>query len=57
MSQRARYSQAAGSVLAISILAGSVAGIIVGQSSIGFLAGLGAGLLLATLFWLKERRR
>ena len=57
MSQRARYTQAAGSVLAISIVAGAVAGVIVGQPSIGFLAGLGAGMLLAVLFWLNERRR
>ena len=57
MSQRTRYTQAAGSVLAISIIAGTVAGVIVGQPSIGFLAGLAAGLLLAILFWLNERRR
>lgn len=57
MSQRTRYTQAAGSVLAISIIAGAVAGVIVGQPSIGFLVGLAAGLLLATLFWLNERRR
>jgi len=44
-------------MLAISILAGAVAGVIVGQPSIGFLAGLAAGLLLAILFWLNERRR
>jgi hypothetical protein len=57
MSQRTRYTQAAGSVLAISIIAGAVAGVIVGQPSIGFLVGLGAGVLLALLFWLNDRRR
>jgi hypothetical protein len=57
MSQRTRFTQAAGSMLAISIIAGAVAGVIVGQPSIGFLAGLAAGLLLAILFWLNERRR
>ena len=57
MSQRTRYTQAAGSVLAISIIAGAVAGVIVGQPSIGFLVGLAAGLLIAILFWLNERRR
>lgn len=57
MSQRIRYTQAAGSVLAISIIAGAVAGVIVGQPSIGFLAGLAAGILLVILFWLNERRR
>jgi hypothetical protein len=57
MSQRTRYTQAAGSVLAISIIAGAVAGVIVGQPSIGFLAGLAAGIMLAILFWLNDRRR
>ena len=57
MSQRTRYTQAAGSMLAISIIAGAVAGVIVGQPSIGFLVGLGAGVLLAILYWLTERRR
>ena len=54
---RNRYSQAGGSILAISIIAGTVAGIIVNQASVGFLVGTGAGLLLLTWFWLKERRR
>ena len=44
-------------MLAIAIIAGTVAGVIVGQPSVGFLAGLGAGLLLTILFWLNERRR
>ena len=57
MSERIRNTQAAGSVLAISIIAGAVAGVIVGQPSIGFLVGLAAGILLALLFWLNERRR
>ena len=57
MAQRIPYTRAAGSVLAISIIAGAVAGVIVGQPSIGFLVGLGAGVLLALLFWLNERRR
>ncbi|HEX9946600.1 MAG TPA: hypothetical protein VGA98_03585 [Allosphingosinicella sp.] len=57
MAPRTRYTRAAGSVLAISIIAGAVAGSIVGQPSIGFLAGLAAGVLLAILFWLNDRRR
>ncbi|HEX8224552.1 MAG TPA: hypothetical protein VF605_12110 [Allosphingosinicella sp.] len=57
MSVRTRYTQAAGSVLAISIIAGAVAGVIVGQPSIGFLVGLASGVLLAILFWLNDRRR
>lgn len=57
MANRTRYTQAAGSVLAISIIAGAVAGTIVGQPSVGFLVGFAAGLLLAILFWLNDRRR
>ena len=55
--ERKRYSQAGGSILAISIIAGTVAGIIVRQLSIGILIGTGAGILLAVWFWLHERRR
>ena len=55
--ERKRYSQAGGSILAISIIAGTVAGVIVRQASIGFLVGLGAGILLLTWFWLQERKR
>ena len=55
--ERKRYSQAGGSILAISIIAGTVAGVIVGQPSIGFLVGGAAGLSLLTWFWLHERRR
>jgi hypothetical protein len=57
MAPRTRYTQAAGSVLAMSIIAGAVAGSIAGQPSIGFLAGLAAGVLIAILFWLNDRRR
>jgi len=57
MSQRTRSTQAAGFILAISIMAGALGGAIVGQPSIGFLAGLAAGVLIAILFWLNERRR
>lgn len=52
-----KYSQAGGSILAISIIAGTVAGVIVRQPSIGFLVGTAAGVLLAVLFWLNDRRR
>jgi uncharacterized membrane protein len=57
MSQRTRSTQAAGFILAISILGGVVAGSIAGQPSIGFLAGLAAGVAIAIAFWLSERRR
>ncbi|MGA9581779.1 MAG: hypothetical protein WBR13_07410 [Allosphingosinicella sp.] len=57
MSQRTDSTQAAGFILAISILAGAVGGAIVGQPSIGFLAGLAAGVAISLIFWLIERRR
>jgi hypothetical protein len=57
MDSRTKYTQAGGSILAISIIAGTVAGVIVRQPSIGFLVGTGAGILLTVLFWLNERRR
>jgi len=52
-----KFSQAGGSILATAIIAGTVAGVIVGQSSIGFLAGAGTGALLLALFWWRTRRR
>lgn len=57
MTKRGKFTQAGGSILAVSIIAGSIAGIIVREPSIGFLVGAGAGVLLLTLFWLQERRR
>jgi hypothetical protein len=57
MAKRAGSTQAAGFILAISILAGAIGGAIVGQASLGFLAGLAAGVAIAVLFWLIERRR
>jgi hypothetical protein len=50
-------SQAGGSILAISIIAGVVGGVVAGQASIGFLVGTAAGILLAGLWWLKDRNR
>jgi hypothetical protein len=57
MDQRAKFTQAGGSILAIAIIAGTVAGVIVGQPSIGFLIGAGTGAVLAILLWLRDRRR
>jgi len=53
---KGRYTQAGGSSLAISIIAGTVAGVIVRQPSIGFLVGTAAGILLALLFWHFDRK-
>ena len=57
MTDRSRFTQAGGSILAISIISGTVAGVIVRQSSIGFLVGTAAGILLLALFWLRDRKR
>ncbi len=48
---------AGGALLAFSLLAGVIAGVFLGQPSIGFLAGLGVGLLLLALVWLADRSR
>ncbi len=50
-------ARAGGSILAASIIAGVIAGTILGQPSIGFLVGLGVGVLIALLLWWGDRRR
>jgi hypothetical protein len=57
MDGHGRVGLAGGFILAMSILAGAVGGVMVGQSSIGFLVGVAAGALLALLVWLIDRRR
>ena len=42
-------------LLAVSILIGAVAGVSMRQPSIGFLAGLGVGLVLLIAVWLIDR--
>jgi hypothetical protein len=53
----ARNNQAGGFVLAACIIGGTVAGAILHQPSIGFVIGLGAGILLAILIWVIDRSR
>jgi hypothetical protein len=50
-----RSTQAGGFILALSILVGVVAGVALHQSSIGFLIGLGVGIVLALLIWVLDR--
>ena len=50
-------AQAGGSILALSILVGAVAGIIAGQPSIGFIAGLAVGTAVALILWHRDRER
>ena len=57
MRRRDTYSRAGGAILAIAIIAGAVAGTMVGQSSIGLLVGTATGIVLAVLIWLNDRRR
>jgi hypothetical protein len=45
-----------GAIIAAAIIIGVIGGIIAGEPSIGFLAGASAGVLIALLLWLKERR-
>ena len=57
MKDRPRQSmRAGGSIIAAAIIAGVVGGIMVGQPSIGFLFGAGAGALIAALLWLRDRK-
>jgi hypothetical protein len=57
MSQSNDATRAGGSLLAFSIIGGTVVGVILGQPSIGFLVGTGIGLLVLTAMWLKSRNR
>ena len=51
-----RSTRAGGFLLAIALLVGVVAGSLLGQPSLGFLAGLGVGLAAIALLWLADRR-
>lgn len=53
----ARNTQAGGCLLASSTLGGVVVGLIYGEPALGFLIGTAAGVLLALLIWLVDRRR
>lgn len=57
MDSGGRYKQAGGAILAIAIIVGAVAGTMAGQPSIGVLVGTAAGILLAILIWLNDRRK
>ena len=49
------FPRAGGALLAASILLGVGTGLYTGQPSLGFLAGLGVGLLLLAAVWLLDR--
>ncbi|MBY0282833.1 MAG: hypothetical protein K2W81_02575 [Sphingomonas sp.] len=50
-------SMAGGVLIAIGAVFGAFAGATRGQPSIGFLIGLGIGIVLATGIWLLDRAR
>ena len=52
-----RSPRAGGALVAAAILIGVLAGIVFRQPSIGFLIGLGVGLMLLLAVWLVDRRR
>lgn len=57
MNRPARKPQrAGGALLAFSVLAGVVIGAVMREASLGFLVGLGVGLLLIVLVWWLDRR-
>jgi hypothetical protein len=49
--------KAGGALLALGIIAGVMIGGLMGEPSIGFLAGFGAGLVMVALVWLIDRRK
>lgn len=55
MSNGRQNPTGAGAIIAFLILAGTIGGGMMGQPSIGLLAGAGAGILIALLLWLRER--
>lgn len=50
-----KTSRGGGALLALSILAGAIVGIALGQPSIGVLAGIGLGTAIAIMIWLRDR--
>ena len=57
MAAKSNAPLAGGFLLCLSLLAGALIGVFLGQPSIGFLVGVGVGLALVILIWLVDRRR
>lgn len=51
------FPRAGGFLLALAILIGPVVGAMFGQASLGFVIGLGIGLVLLIAVWLADRAR
>lgn len=50
-----RSNSAGGFLLAMSLMVGTIMGLLLGQPSVGFLAGLAIGSIGAVSLWLKGR--
>ncbi|MBJ7443212.1 MAG: hypothetical protein JHD32_02635 [Sphingobium sp.] len=57
MSNDRKDPTGAGAIIAFLILGGAITGGLMGQPSIGLLAGVGAGIVIALLLWLRDRRK
>ena len=57
MASKSNAPLAGGFLLSISLLAGALIGVFMGQPSIGFLVGAGIGLTIAVIIWLLDGRR
>lgn len=49
-------SAAGGALIALAVMVGSIAGLILGQPTIGFLIGLALGVIAALLIWWTDRK-
>ncbi len=57
MSKPDKTPRAGGALIAVTILVGAVVGIAWRQPSLGVVAGLAAGIALAVLVWLIDKKR
>lgn len=57
MDAKEKSTRAGGAIMAAAIIGGVIAGTILGQPSLGFLAGTALGAVIALLLWLRDRRQ
>ena len=57
MDAQGKGTQAGGSLLAICIIIGTVAGAVAGEASMGFVGGAIIGIIAAVVLWLRDRKR